>query len=400
MQLYQSPQFGDSFFEACEHTFMWIRIALSIGITLSFCELACALPAGVGSLIWSDEFAGDELDLTMWFHRASGPRFDGNLTPAAMSVADGLLTLKTFTEKDDHGVDKHYSGMIGNYLFNPAFGVGGVNGFNDAFGYFEVRGRFHTTSGTAAAFWLQSATIAQPIGNPGVAGVEMDIFEHRVHIGNPAEAALYPGVNTNTNVTNRINQALIWDGYGPEQQIRRQLSSTLPGLGNESWHTFGLRWTPTSDSLQNYTFYYDGVPIWNGAGAPLSEADQYVILSSEVFAAFAGPIPAGGYGARGDFDNSGVVDGGDFLMWQRTLGQMTGRGSGADASTDGVVGPEDLDIWKANFGRTASTTNVQFDYLRIYGLTAAASIPEPTGLALVAMSAGLLARRRPRTCTL
>ena len=242
-----------------------------------------------------------------------------------------------------------------------------------------------------------------PIGNPQAAGVEMDIFEHRARIGSSAEANLYPGVTTNTDVTNRINNALIWDGYGPQQQLRRQLSNTLPNLGNDSWHTYGLRWTPTNDSLADYTFYYDGVAIWNGGGAPVSQAQEYIILSSEVFASFAGPIPVGGYGARGDFNDDGIVDAADYVVWRQTSGQTVGKGSGADANTDGVIGPEDYAVWKANFGRTASVTNVQFDYVRAYGLASGSGavadlgdnlVPEPGSLVLLVIGVMALPRRQ------
>lgn len=366
--------------------------ALLVGVAWLNGETACALPPGTGALVWSDEFNGDELDLTKWFHRASGPRHDGVLTAEAVSVADGALTIKTYTEG---GV--HYSGMIGNYLYNPLFGVGAVNGMNHAYGYFEVRARFHTTSGVASAFWLQSATIGggpppfpppPPSPSPELRGVEMDVFEHRVY--NSFDYFNYPGLTPTTDISNRINQAMIWNGYdNPYQQTRSQLSNPLPGLvnnpppgsPNDGWHTIGLKWTPTG-----YAFYFDGTPIWTAtADTPISQAPQYVILSSEVLEFFAGPIPLEGYGARGDFDGSGMVDGADFLAWQRTVGDAVGRGSGADASANGIVGAEDLAIWAANFGRAASTTNVQFDYVRVYALaTAADAVPEPGGLALLA----------------
>jgi beta-glucanase (GH16 family) len=380
---------------------MWLRIIVCAGLLVLLCTSASALPSGIGSMTWSDEFDGTELDLTKWFYRATGPRQDGYLTPEAVSVADGALKIKTYTEG---GVN--YSGMIGNYLFNPAFGVGAVNGMNQTYGYFEVRAKFHTTSGTSSAFWLQSATIGMPIGNPQAAGVEMDIFEHRARIGSSTEANLYPGVTTSTDVTNRVNNALIWDGYGSQQQLRRQLSNTLPGLGNDSWHTYGLRWTPTNDSLADYTFYFDGVAIWSGGGAPVSQAPEYIILSTEVFASFAGPIPVGGYGARGDFNGDSIVDTADYVVWRQTSGQTVGKGSGADANTDGFIGPEDYAVWRANFGRTASVTNVQFDYVRAYalagsgggaGVVGSGAVPEPNGLLLIGCGiAALVARRKRR----
>lgn len=57
---------------------------------------ARAAPAH-GPLVWSDEFHGLALDPANWTHRAPGPRHDGILTPDAVSVGDGKLTIKTYT---------------------------------------------------------------------------------------------------------------------------------------------------------------------------------------------------------------------------------------------------------------------------------------------------------------
>jgi beta-glucanase (GH16 family) len=315
------------------------------------------------------------------------------LTPDAVSEGNGVLTIKTYSEGGTN-----YSGMIGNYLYNPTYDVGAVNGLNQKYGYFEVRAKFHDTSGTASAFWLQSATIGSPIGNPQAAGVEMDILEHRVY--DPFDYSAYPGLTPTTDITNRINEALIWDGYGPEQHLTKQLSNALPGLGNDSWHTFGLKWTSTG-----YTFYCDSIPIWTGSGGAVSQAPEYIILSSEVNSAFAGAIPAGGYGARGDFNNDGVVDAADYVVWRDSVGQSVGLGSGADANTDGLIDQGDFDIWRANFGRAASTTNVQFDYVRAYALAGSGAgaaldstnvVPEPSDLMLLVIGSFSVFRRAKR----
>lgn len=256
------------------------------GCTANECDRAFVIRVPVtvlptfAPMSWSDEFDGRELDLTRWSHRASGPRLDATVTPQAVSVGDGALRIKTFTEEG-----KHFVGMIGSY--RTAEG----GGFEQTYGYFEARVKFANAPGQWSAFWLQSPTLGRPLGDPATAGVEIDIAEHRTRCVT-APAPTPPQTCAGSDVADRIQQALIWDGYGAESKSAVQLSEPLAGLGNGSWHTWAVRWTPT-----DVTFYYDGVPTWSRT-EPISRRDEYLILSSDVGEFFAGPIPAGGYGSR------------------------------------------------------------------------------------------------------
>jgi hypothetical protein len=82
-----------------------IAAALAVGA-----PAATAAPTSLDVLSWADEFNGSSLDTTRWAHRASGPRHDGVLTPDAVSVSGGVLTIKTYTE-----AGTHYSGMISTH---------------------------------------------------------------------------------------------------------------------------------------------------------------------------------------------------------------------------------------------------------------------------------------------
>ena len=241
---------------------------------------AGAAPTSLDVLSWSDEFNGPGLDTTRWADRASGPRHDGVLTPDAVSVGGGVLTIKTYTEGGTH-----YSGMISTHRR-------GADGFEQAYGYFEARIKFHSAPGQWSSFWLQSPTIANPIGDPASAGVEMDVVEHRARCVTAPAPTPPATCSPSSDISGRAQQALIWDGYGPESKSSVKLTDPLPGLGNDSWHTWALRWTPTE-----LTFYYDDTPTWTMT-RPISRQAQYLILSSEVGEFFAGQIPAGGYGTR------------------------------------------------------------------------------------------------------
>jgi hypothetical protein len=80
------------------------------------------------------------------------------------------------------------------------------------------------------------------------------------------------------------------------------------------------------------------------------------------------------FSSIGDFDKNGVVDGADFLIWQRELGS-TGTGLAADANNDAVVNAADLSLWQTHFGETQS---------RAAAAPAAHQVPEPASIALVA----------------
>lgn len=80
-----------------------------------------------------------------------------------------------------------------------------------------------------------------------------------------------------------------------------------------------------------------------------------------------------------DFNSDSVVDGADFLIWQRGFGGTGGLTSG-DANGDGAINESDLTIWKQQLG--ASTLS-------------RAAIPEPGAFILGAMCAAAASIARP-----
>ena len=70
-----------------------------------------------------------------------------------------------------------------------------------------------------------------------------------------------------------------------------------------------------------------------------------------------------------DFDNNGVVDGKDFLIWQRNqpITDNTATNADGDANGDMNVTAADLDIWESNYDQAPITSS-------------AAAVPEPSTL--------------------
>lgn len=319
------------------------------------------------TLTFSDEFTGMSLDASKWSHRGLGPRRDAVNTADAVSVGNGLLTITTYTSG---GV--HNTGMIATQ-----------GKFEQTFGYYEARVKFHSTPGQWSAFWLQSPTYGA-IGDPATIGMEIDVVEHRAANRNDLD------------IRNRYSSATHWDGYDASHQQLSKVHQGLPGMGNDSWHTYGVKW-----SESGYDYYFDDMLVWT-VEAPVSMRSEYLILSSEVeTGAWAGTIPGAGYGSlassitnvqvdyvrvysavppsppSADFNFDGHVDGADFLIWQRNAGVLTGatrdRGN-ANAGIDGDVDADDLTIWKQQYGSDVPTT---------------VAVPEPPSNMLTAMAIAL-----------
>jgi autotransporter-associated beta strand protein len=224
-------------------------------------------PPGAGwSMAWSDEFSGSSLNTSNW-SVGTGARRDATNTANALTVQDGHLRIKTYTEGG-----KHYTGWIGS------------NGkYENCFGYWEARLRFNSTVGMWSAFWLQPYGINN-VGNPAANGTEIDIVEHRRQDSGGADLRNKASINVH------------WDGYGADH---KSVGATVnnPGANTASlqgnWHTYGLLW-----DHDRYRFYIDGVEVWTTTAAT-SQVRQWIYLTSEVENnAWAGPIPSGGYGDR------------------------------------------------------------------------------------------------------
>jgi beta-glucanase (GH16 family) len=248
-------------------------IALALGCGLMPPEEAAqdapapqALPPPGYALVWEDEFQGAALGPD--WNALAEPRIDALSTPEAIAVSGGVLTVTTYTGPE--GV--HRTGFLTT-----------EGRFEARYGYFEARIRFSSAPGSWCAFWLFAPTVGDPLGDPGTAGVEIDVVEHRA-TDQGGWDALRDMVALNLN----------WDGYD-ENKKNVQLVVPLPDGApvQGSWHVYGVLWTATG-----YTFYVDGRPLWTTAAA-VSRRTQDVRLTCEVDdGGWAGFVPPGGYGTR------------------------------------------------------------------------------------------------------
>ena len=231
-------------------------------------------PAGY-QLAWREEFDGATLDGSRW-SASSDPRRDAVNTPAAATVANGILVITTYTQD---GVQR--TGFLtteGNFDFT--------------YGYAEARIRLYGAPGTWCAFWLNSPTDGTPLNDPATAGTEIDMLENRVVDQYGNDVSDIDAMNVN------------WNGYGADHQDSQRTVLGSPSLqGN--WHNYGALWTPTG-----YTFYLDGNPVWTPAtDVPVSHHGEALYLTCEVQDQdWAGNIPSGGYGSLDTSTNRMEVD--------------------------------------------------------------------------------------------
>lgn len=219
-------------------------IVLALHIGADPAEVPSQLPPVAAGqewrLVWQDEFDGSALDEDKW-ERIDGPRRDA-FWSRDDAYLDGKGCLVLRTRKDG---DRYTSGAVRT-----------KGKFEHRYGYWECRCQFPKQQGHWPAFWLMPAQGLPDAEVGGAAGTEIDIMEKAW-------------------LTEKINHALHWDGYGSHHKSEAR-EVELVGL-NEGFHTFAVQWSP-----EEYIFYVDGNETWRTKGGGPSQADSYAKLTEEI----------------------------------------------------------------------------------------------------------------------
>lgn len=175
------------------------------------------------TLLFEDNFDGDELDGTKWTRCPEYVRREHNVWNDEMSFLDG---------------NGHYVSKMVWDEENRRVVSGGIHtqgNFEHGYGYYEASIKFPNAPGTWGAFWIMAGDTKHVDGS-AADGVEIDIIES---IGN--QKGVY-------------NHNLHWDGYGEDHKEYKPQIRNKVNIYDGEFHTFGLL-----RNEEGYFFYIDGV---------------------------------------------------------------------------------------------------------------------------------------------
>jgi hypothetical protein len=185
------------------------------------------------------------------------------------------------------------------------------------------------------------------------------------------------------NPSGQVEWLTFLEGGGTDSILSDPLGAAGAWRHVEAWH----------DANGNKALYLDGVLVGISApGALLADTASIAVGNRENqprwFSGLIDEVYVGtGVHIPGDYNGDGTVDAADYTVWRDNLGgdaRLAFAFGSRDGSLSGPIGNDDYSFWRANFGNTSGNL-----------LVSAASVPEPSSLAMVlAISlAGLRLRR-------
>ena len=237
-----------------------INYCIEFFILLTILLSGCSNPGDTNdkkegwALVWQDEFNGaGEVDLDKWDKPEYNRRNNDNgpdgwwLKENSYQDGNGNLVIKVNMINNRNSDNDQYDYATG--------AIRSLGKFEQRFGKFEVRCKLPTQPGWWVAFWLYSTTVVN-VDSSGKDGTEIDIME-------------------GFGWTDKINQALHWDGYGDDHKSVSNPVTTA-GIRN-GYHTYGLEWNENE-----YIFYIDSVETWRTSAGGVSRIPEYVKITGEI----------------------------------------------------------------------------------------------------------------------
>lgn len=182
-------------------------------------------------LVFYDEFEGDELDMTSWYHRGVGGDRGGYSAPEQVSMRNGNVVLTGEYREDGRFGPGWYGAEIARTEWYTN-------------GYFEIRCICSSGENFWSAFWLQAHhPYEAEYSQGGIGGAEIDIFEC---FSTPGQ------IIGGNHVTSTIHCAGV---DGVQEGFQSAILGDFKGENIfEEYNTYGVEWTE-----EEYIFYINGV---------------------------------------------------------------------------------------------------------------------------------------------
>ena len=203
------------------------------------------------TLVFEDEFEGDEINLNVWTHYRQGVRKGGFWDKEQAFLRDGNLVIRSEYKADGEYGEGFYTDRIDTR-----------RKYMQTYGYFECRCILPAAEGIWSSFWLSSENIKD--GTPGKQGTEIDVFESPLYYRGRL------GLNNNL-VTSNLH-------YGGYELGHRYHNVTITKANNpyQEYNTYGMEW-----NSDGYIFYVNGHETGRSDFGGVSEVPEYMLLSTE-----------------------------------------------------------------------------------------------------------------------
>ena len=219
--------------------------------------------------VFTDEFAGDELDTSTWFPRGEEYNPDGLRACSkgsldAVDVGGGVLNLRSQLDPARRGETCEAKAADGESLGDYAYRLNGhianVNLFQ--YGVTAARIKFQRERGQHGSFWFQSTTNGAFHDDPASGGAEIDVVEY---FGDSSDDRLASFIYYPTP-----------DGMVKEGDWIEEASRFLADQDDDWWkrfHVFALEWTE-----DEYVVRIDGQEAWR-TDQGVSQQPESMVLS-------------------------------------------------------------------------------------------------------------------------
>ncbi len=216
-------------------------------------------------LVWSDEF-DHGFDTSVWQGHYVYGADDTQLRDTAYwnreqvsFTEDGCLNLTVEYKENGPAGPAYYSyGMETNPNKNYS---GDHSGYEQLYGYFEIRCILPKGEGINPAFWLLTDGMWDDDTDGGVSGAEVDVFETNTRYDN------------NNKEFGSVYHTIHVDAYGDAHKSENQGSFYANDPYN-TFNTYGVEW-----NKEGYIFYINGVETARTDFGGVCEAPLYLIIS-------------------------------------------------------------------------------------------------------------------------